>query len=199
MLVFNLQASSFVGGSIGASKVGYDRTTNIGGYSTSYSQQHRYDLYGSLKAGSSCGMSDRLVLGTLAEGGLEKSKRLEKTLLTTITANRMYVFNLLATFGYKGDYFIPYLIGGVSYTKFKLEHKLRGKPEQTKYIHALGWGLGGGIEYEASDKVSYDIQYLYTYYGERKRRFDTYITTPALYVFTPESYQLLSIGIKIKI
>ena len=70
-----------------------------------------------------------------------------------------------ARIGYAFDRFLVYAAGGVAYAdrEFKVNAGRLGSYKDSKT--ALGWTVGGGVEYAATDNVAVRVDYRYTDYG----------------------------------
>ena len=66
-----------------------------------------------------------------------------------------------ARVGYAFDRFLAYAAGGVAYADREVRVRGVGRDSKT----ALGWTVGGGLEYAATDNVSVRGEYRYTDYG----------------------------------
>ncbi|HVI27676.1 outer membrane protein [Hansschlegelia sp.] len=67
-----------------------------------------------------------------------------------------------ARIGYAFDRFLVYGAGGLAYADREFKRSPGDKDSKT----AVGWTVGGGIEYAASDNVSVRAEYRYTDYGK---------------------------------
>ena len=67
-----------------------------------------------------------------------------------------------ARVGYAFDRFLVYAAGGVAYADRNL--RIRGSGSDSKT--ALGWTVGGGVEYAATDDVAVRAEYRYNDYGK---------------------------------
>lgn len=186
---------AFVGANIGGSKSSFGRTSNIFGYNMAYAQQNRYGLNAIICAGKRYPLPEHILLGYELDFGIERTMRKEQTLMTKITAKRDYFTNILVTLGFKENSpIMPYVMAGGSFTSFTIRRDTDHYIEKKK-IRTLGWCAGVGADYAVSDTTYIGIQFLYTYYGEKSRAFLSGASSP-LYLYSPESYNLISIGIK---
>jgi len=67
-----------------------------------------------------------------------------------------------ARVGYAFDHFLVYGAGGLAYADRKVRVAGFGKDSKT----AVGWTVGGGLEYAATDNVSVRADYRYADYGK---------------------------------
>jgi len=67
-----------------------------------------------------------------------------------------------ARIGYAFDRFLVYGAGGLAYADREFKRTPGDKDSKT----AVGWTVGGGVEYAASDNVSVRAEYRYTDYGK---------------------------------
>jgi outer membrane immunogenic protein len=69
-----------------------------------------------------------------------------------------------ARLGYAFDHFLVFAAGGVAYADREIKIQAVGKDSKT----ALGWTVGGGVEYAATDNIAVRVEYRYTDYGSDK-------------------------------
>lgn len=67
-----------------------------------------------------------------------------------------FVGSLRGRVGFDGGVFLPYLTGGVA-----AAHLV----EDDESAMLIGWTIGGGVEFAATDDLSVDVQYRYSDYG----------------------------------
>lgn len=76
--------------------------------------------------------------------------------------NQDWVGSLRARVGYNGGAFLPYVTGGVAATGVSLD--ILGDSTSATY---LGWTIGAGVEFAATDNLSIDVLYRYSDYGSK--------------------------------
>ena len=69
--------------------------------------------------------------------------------------------------GYAVDRFLPYLAGGVAFTKYKVVIDESGDIASDSQS-LTGWTVGAGVEYAFTDQLMGRFEYRYTDFGEQR-------------------------------
>lgn len=197
LLTHTLMAEeSYLGVNVGISKAGYSKSNNNNGYTVPYAQKRSVDLYGDLFLENRFILNNNLMLGYIFEVGIENSKRIEQTPNMFIESKRNYIFNLLPSMYYTNlEGITPYIFVGPSFTKFQI--KFVRSNNTKKEFNVWGCAFGGGVEYNWSKDVRFQLQYTNTYYGDHKKIFDN--SSGNFHIQTPENYHVFTLGYKVRI
>jgi outer membrane immunogenic protein len=74
-----------------------------------------------------------------------------------------WVGSLRARIGFDGGAFLPYLTGGLAVAGATIDETNNGTPAESN-TH-IGWTVGAGVEFAATENLSIDLLYRYTDYG----------------------------------
>lgn len=74
---------------------------------------------------------------------------------------------LRARLGYAAGRFLPYIAGGVSFGRYeyRVEDHVNGTVPFERHENRVGWNIGAGVEYAATDRVIVRAEYRYTDFG----------------------------------
>ena len=75
--------------------------------------------------------------------------------------------------GYAQDHVLPYISGGVAYTKLEVDNRdsgvnpvIDGSTFKDKAL--IGWTVGAGVDYAATDNILVRLEYRYSDFGKKK-------------------------------
>ncbi len=207
---------TYVGGQAGASKAPSRKSAygsvNIPGLlvgsgslneeEDSYNQDSKWAFSGGILGGYREKVRDNFVLGWSLGANLENNESVESVSGTAITkATRDYSVDLLGQVGYlvQKD-LMPYIVGGLSFSSLKLSTTLLGQKSEWN-SKVCGYSFGAGLAYAVNDKVSANLQYLYTGYPSRTHKFTlaSGANSVSLTNHGPEKFHALTFGLQIKI
>ncbi len=123
-----------------------------------------FDINGAL-VGGTAGYNMQLggfVLGIEGDiGGSFIKGSTTSNCITTCETSNNWLATLRGRLGYAFDRFLPYVTGGASFGDIKGEVASAGSFGKT----AVGWNVGGGLEYAFRNNWSVKLEYLYVNLG----------------------------------
>ncbi|WP_197279448.1 outer membrane protein [Devosia sp. A16] len=95
------------------------------------------------------------------------------------TSQLDWIGSLRGRLGFDGGAFLPYLTAGLAVANNTIDNDISGLSDSNVHV---GWTVGAGVEFAATENLSVDLQYRYSDYGTQTYdvgfgNFDSTITT----------------------